>query len=159
MVQQVVLHSDTVDPVTVDQGVGEPVEEVLGGQQRHPLVGCSVPPLPGLAFLWWHDALSFSYLKVSVVLHYDHPGRVPSFQDGLQHEEVVAVGVDGEKVECFLHFEPFEEIYDVVRPEDDLLQPDVRVLVTSVHQERLGYVPAFLLSRISQSDSPGSAKY
>ena len=28
---------DTVDLVTEDHGVGEPVEQVLGGQQGHPL--------------------------------------------------------------------------------------------------------------------------
>ena len=37
LVQQTVRHSDAVDLVTVDQGVGEPVEQVLGGQQGHAL--------------------------------------------------------------------------------------------------------------------------
>ena len=32
-----VLDCDTVDLVTVDHGVGEPGEQVLGGQQGHPL--------------------------------------------------------------------------------------------------------------------------
>ena len=34
-----VLDCDTVDPVTVDEGVGEPGQQVLGGQQGHALQG------------------------------------------------------------------------------------------------------------------------
>ena len=91
------------------------------------------------------DAPCLHHLEVCVVLHYDDPGLVAGLQDGLQHEEVVAVGVYREEVECFLDFEPLEDLYNVVWPEDDFLQPDVRVLVTAVQQERLGHVPAFLL--------------
>ena len=76
-VQETVLHSDTVDLIAVHQGVGEPVEQVLDCQQRQSLVGRGVPPLPGLALFRWHDAPSFGYLKVGVVLYYDDPGLVP----------------------------------------------------------------------------------
>ena len=114
------------------------------------VVGREVPPAPVLAPARRQDAPRLQHLKVSVVLHYDDPGLVPGLQDGLQHEEVVAVGVDREEVECFLDFEPLEDLHNIVRPEDDFLQPDVRVLVTSVQQERLSYVPTFLLSRIDQ---------
>ena len=151
LVQQTVMDADAVDLVAVHHGVGEPVEQILDGQQGHPLVGCGVPSLPGLPFLRWHDALRFSDLEVSVVLHYDDPGLVPGLQYGLQHEEIVAVGVDREEIECFLDFKPLEDLHYVVWPEDDFLQPDVRVLVTSVQQERLSYVPTFLLSGMDNS--------
>ena len=116
------------------------------------VVGREVPPVPVLPGARRKDAPRLQHLKVGVVLHYDDPGLVAGLQDGLHHEEVVAVGVDGEKVECFLDFEPLEELHNVVWPEDDFLQPDLRVLVTSVQQQRLRYVPAFLLSRNGEND-------
>ena len=115
------------------------------------VVGREVPPGPVLAPARRQDAPRLQHLKVGVVLHYDDPGLVPGLQDGLQHEEVVAVGVDGEQVECLLDVEPLEDLHNVVRPEDDFLQSDVRVLVTSVQQERFSYVPTFLLSGMDNS--------
>ena len=112
------------------------------------MVGREVPPVPVVPGARRKNAPRLQHLKVGVVLHYDDPGLVPGLQDGLQHEEVVAVGVDREQVERLLDFEPLEDLDYVVRPEDDFLQPDVRVLVTSVQQQGLSYVPTFLLSRI-----------
>ena len=44
----------------------------------------------------------------------------PYHQDRLNHEEVVGIRVNGEKIKPLPHFESLEELDDVVRPEDDL---------------------------------------
>ena len=97
------------------------------------MVGRASPELPGRAALWRQDTLGLGQLEVSVVLGDDDPGSVTSLvtqlkrrqlpahlQDCLQHEEVIGVGVHGQKVKLLLDTKLFEQIQDVVRVEYNL---------------------------------------
>ena len=98
----------------------------------------------------WHNALSLSDLKVSIILHNDDSWGIVCYQDGFQHEEVVRIRVYREKVKTRLHFKPLEMIHNVIRPEYDLFQVNVWILISPIQKKRSPNIPAFLLPTLSR---------
>ena len=98
----------------------------------------------------WHNALSLSNLKVSIILHNDDSWGVVCSQDSFQHEEVVRIRVYREQVKARRHFKPLEMIHYIIRPEYDLFQVNIWIFISPIQEERSLHIPPFFLPALSQ---------